>query len=172
MILLIMLVLTALIVLGIACIMSFERITRLNNTIKDTYMVLDMNFRRRWDMTSDILDIVAVYIKDEEKLNEIKQVHIGIYDGLSRQRKNAINGAYTKALLNLKEVCKTTEDIPTSIQETIDKKFSEIEKIEARIAILKTNYNVAVLNLNDLTERFPYVIMASRMRLGLYEVCS
>jgi hypothetical protein len=69
-------------------------------------------------------------------------------------------------------VCKTTEDIPTSIQETIDKKFSEIEKIEARIAILKTNYNVAVLNLNDLTERFPYVIMASRMRLGLYEVCS
>ncbi len=172
MIIIIMLVLGSLMALGIICIMSYTKLMRLNTSIKDTYMILDMNFRRRWDITTDILVEVETYIKDEEKLNDIKQVHVGIYEGLSRQRKNAINGAYTRALINLKESCENSEDVPMEVQESIYKKFSEIEKIEARIAILKTNYNVAVLNLNNLTERLPHSVMASRMRLGVYEVCS
>ncbi len=167
-----MVVLIALAAMGIACIISYGKIMRLYDLIKDTYMILDMNFKRRWDMTSDLLDMVEVYIKDKDKLNEINEVHFGVYEGLSRQRKNAINGAYSRALSNLIEVCKSLDEAPANIQESVDMKISGIEKIEAKIAVIRTDYNVAVLSFNDLVERFPHSIMASRMHIGNYDICN
>lgn len=164
--------LIALAVLGISCIISYEKIMRLYDTIKGTYMILDMNCKRRWDMTSDLLEIVEIYINDTDKLNEIKEVHNGVYEGLSRQRKNSMNGAYSRALLNLIDVCKNLEDVPESVQESVNMKIKGIEEIEAKIAINRTNYNFAVLSFNDLRGRFPHFIMASRMPIETYEICS
>lgn len=167
-----LLVLMALAALGVACIISYSKLMKLYDIIKESYMILDMNFKRRWDMTSTLLGDVDMYIKDKDKLNEIKEIHIGSFEGLSRQRKNSINGSYSKALLNLIDICKTLEDVPESVQESVNMKIKEIEEIEAKIAINRTNYNFAVLKFNDLRERFPHYIMVSRMRIKEYEICS
>lgn len=159
------------IIVGVIAIRSYSILISLNNNVRDTYMILDLYLKRRWDIVTSFIQCIDRFIvEDTDLINELKKLHCGVYEGLSRQRKFKLNGRISDNLKKIIEQCEQIEQLQND--DVFKRHREEIKQVEKRISECKNNYNVAVYKLDEQIDVFPHYIIGGMMKIGDYEVCS
>ncbi|MBE5934506.1 MAG: LemA family protein [Lachnospiraceae bacterium] len=160
-----------LIAIGGIAIYSYSNLMKLYNNVRESYTILDMYFRRRWDVITSFMSYIEHYIdKENEAYKELAELHTGIFDALSRTRKFTIN---SKLSSNLKEIISQCND-NSELKEKEEFKLQckEINRVEEKIAEYRGKYNIAVLTFDAKIETFPNYIIGGMMKISDYEQCS
>ena len=150
------------VVLIIIFIVTYNRLVRLRNQVKNSWAQIDVQLKRRYDLIPNLIETVKGYMKHErETLEAITKAR-----NLAQQVASSGPGVRSKAeselssaLARLLAVVENYPDLKANqnflaLQE-------ELTSTENKISFSRQYYNDSVLRYNNRTQMFPSNMVAS-----------
>ena len=152
-----------LIIVGILLLLyvfiTFNKLIKLNNKVKEAFSTMDVYLKKRWDLIPNLVEVVKGYAKHENNsLKEIIELRNNAYDNFSNNEKIKTNNKLNNHLVKLMAL---VEHYPTL---KADKNFldlsNKLSKTEDEIAQSRKYFNAVVRDYNNVVESFPSNIIA------------
>jgi LemA protein len=167
----VLLVLTALIVIG-----GYNGLVGKRNRYKNAYAQIDVQLKRRYDLIPNLVETVKGYMKHEsETLEAVIRARNAAYGAAQTAAAqpgdpNALKSLATaeSALAQgLSKIIALSENYPDlKASANMGQLTEELTSTENRVAFARQAYNDAVMEYNNAREVFPAVLFAQSMGFG------
>jgi hypothetical protein len=147
----------------------YNRLRLLAESTERAWTLVDVQLQRRHDLIPSLAKTVAAHAAHEATvLQQLAQARAGAAgNGGEAQHAAELTGEATEQTTRLRQILGVAEAHP---QLTADAGFLELQRAladtESRIAGSRTFYNDTLLLLRNQMQRFPGVLVASRLRLA------
>lgn len=150
---------------------TFNNLIKMRNLVREAYSTMDIYLKKRWDLTSNLVECVKGYAKHEastfEKIAELRTSWTTT-NSISEKAKidNQLSGA-------LKTIIAVSENYPELKANTnFSELTSELSQIENDIANSRKYYNGTVRNYNNKVQMFPSNMVAFIFRFKSQDMFS
>jgi LemA protein len=168
---LILILATLIILLILACVLTYSKLAMRKNLLKNAYSQIDTQLKRRYDLIPDLEECMKAYMENEpETLEAVIRARNLASAANTRAAGNPGDPGPMKGLMEAEGVLRTAlthlfaavEDHPEiKTDEAVLKLMEEINATENKIAFARQAYNDAVLFYNNSLERFPNHLVAN-----------
>jgi len=150
------------VVLIIIFIVTYNRLVRLRNQVKNSWAQIDVQLKRRYDLIPNLIETVKGYVKHEretlEAVTKARNLAQQVASSGAGVRSKA-EGELSSALARLLAVVENYPDLKANqnflaLQE-------ELTSTENKISFSRQYYNDSVLRYNNRTQMFPSNMVAS-----------
>ena len=149
------------VVLLIMFIMTYNRLVRLRNQVKNAWAQIDVQLKRRYDLIPNLVETVKGYMKHERETLEAVTNARNLAQQLASSGAGArakVEGELSSALARLLAVAESYPDLKANqnflaLQE-------ELTSTENKIGFSRQFYNDSVLRYNNQTQMFPSSVVA------------
>ena len=149
------------VVLLIMFIMTYNRLVRLRNQVKNAWAQIDVQLKRRHDLIPNLVETVKGYMKHERETMEAVTKARNLAQQLSSSgagERAKAEGELSSALARLLAVAEKYPDLKANqnflaLQE-------ELASTENKISFSRQFYNDSVLRFNNQTQMFPSNVVA------------
>ena len=150
------------VVLIIIFIVTYNRLVRLRNQVKNSWAQIDVQLKRRYDLIPNLIETVKGYMKHEretlEAITKARNLAQQVASSGPGVRSKA-EGELSSALARLLAVVENYPDLKANqnflaLQE-------ELTSTENKISFSRQYYNDSVLRYNNRTQMFPSNMVAS-----------
>ena len=150
------------VVLIIIFIVTYNRLVRLRNQVRNAWAQIDVQLKRRYDLVPNLIETVKGYMKHERETLEAvtKARNLAQQAASSGAGERAkVDGELSSALARLLAVVERYPDLKANqnflaLQE-------ELTSTENKIGFSRQFYNDSVLRYNNQTQVFPSNLVAS-----------
>lgn len=141
-------------VLAIWVILSFNRLVRFRNLMKEAWSGIDVQLRRRANLVPNLVSLVKTY-SDYEKtvLKEVTELRSKLNSAQSLTDRQEKENALTDGLSRLMGVVENYPDLKA--QSSYSDLHRQLTEIEEQIQMARRYYNGSVRELNTRIESFP-----------------
>ncbi|HLC66312.1 MAG TPA: LemA family protein [Candidatus Nanoarchaeia archaeon] len=140
--------------LGLYLIFSYNRLIVLRNRIDNAWSQIDVQLKRRTDLIPNLIATVKGYAKHEKSLLEnITKARSAIMKAPSLAAKAKADNVLSGALKSLFAVAENYPQLRAN--ENFLQLQEELSGTESKIAYARQFFNDAVLDFNNLLQRFP-----------------
>ena len=146
---------------GLYIVLTFNKLIRLNNEVREAFSVMDVYLKKRWDLVPNIVETVKGYAKHEkDTLKEVVEMRNSIksYDSLSSDEKIKTNEEIMDRITRLMALAESYPDLKAN-ENFLDLQHS-LKSIEDEIAQSRKYYNAVVRIYNNKVEMVPSNIIA------------
>lgn len=152
-------ILAIVILLIIWVIVSYNKLVKLRNKVKDQWSQIDIQLKKRFDLIPNLVEIVKGYAKYEnETLKEVVEARNSAISAKTPTDEVNANNQLTSALNKLFALSEAYPELKA------DNNFKELQEnlreVEDKIAYARQFYSDAVLNYKNAIETFPTIIIA------------
>lgn len=156
-------IITVVTLIAIYFLITFNKLIRLNNNVKEAFSTMDIYLKKRWDLIPNIVETVKGYAKyEKDTLEEIVNLRNNInYDNLSDSDKINKNIELSKEITKFMALTEAYPDLKAN--ENFLMLSKELSSIEDEIAQSRKYYNAVVRDYNNKVEMIPSNIVAKIM---------
>ena len=153
---------SVILLLGLWLIITYNRLTKLRNKVKDQWSQVDVELKKRFDLIPNIIETVKGYAKHEKDT----------FTAVVEARNSALNATTPREEINandklsnaLSKLFALSEDYPELRADTNFRNLQEnLKDVEDKIAFARQFYNDTVLKYKDAIETFPTVLIAGML---------
>lgn len=138
---------------------TYNKLIRMNNKVKESFATMDVYLKKRWDLIPNIVETVKVYAKyEKDTLKEIVSYRNGDYDNFSDSEKIKTNEQINRSISKLMALAESYPDLKAN--ESFLSLQKELSGIEDEIAQSRKYYNAVVRKFNNNVEMIPSNIVA------------
>ena len=149
------------VVLIIIFIVTYNRLVRLRNQVRNAWAQIDVQLKRRYDLIPNLVETVKGYMKHERETLEAVTNARNLAQQLASSGAGArakVEGELSSALARLLAVAESYPDLKANqnflaLQE-------ELTSTENKIGFSRQFYNDSVLRYNNQTQMFPSSVVA------------
>lgn len=158
-------VLIALLVWGVV---TFNRLVRSRNLVRNGFADIDVQLQRRHDLVPQLVESVRAYAGFEKRvLEEVTELRSRARDAESSGDSQAMDGAETALAAGLGRLLLLAEDYPElQATENFRQLSGELVETEDLLAHARRFYNGAVRELNTRIQQFPDLLVARLFGFG------
>ena len=148
-----------LILLVIYFLITYNKLVKLNNQLKEAFSTMDVFLKKRWDLIPSIVETVKGYAKHEmDTLEGIVEARNN-YNNMTTEEKIDKNNSIND---NIPKLFALAEAYPKlKANENFMDLSKQLKDVEEDIANSRKYYNGAVKVFNNKVEMFPSNIVAS-----------
>ena len=158
-IILIVIVAVLVIVIG-GMVSSYNNLVSLEETVDKAYADIDVQWARRADLISNLVNTVKGYVEHEENIiKNITDARENLLNAESVEDKAKANNELSSAINALMVIVENYPDLKAN--ENFINLSDELAGTENRIANARTTYNEAVEDYNSAVKKFPTNILAN-----------
>jgi len=150
------------VILIIVFIVTYNRLVRLRNQVKNAWAQIDVQLKRRHDLIPNLIETVKGYMKYErETLEAITKARNLAQAGVSASpaERAKLEGELGGALSRLLAVVENYPDLKAN-QDFLNLQ-EQLTSTENKISFARQYYNDSVLSYNNRTQMFPSNMVAS-----------
>lgn len=148
------------IIFVIYILVTYNSLIKSNNIVKETFSIMDVYLKKRWDLIPNLVEIVKEYAKyEKETLNQIASLRTNSYDNMTRDKKINVNEQLTQGISKIIAISENYPELKAS--QNFSELSQELTKIEDEIANSRKYYNGTVRILNNRIQMFPSNIVAN-----------
>ncbi len=146
-------------ILVIFVFVTYNRLVKLNNLVKEGFSTMDIYLKKRWDLIPNLVEVVKAYEEyEKETIEEITKLRAQSYENMNIDSKLNANEILTQGLKTIMVVAENYPQLKAS--ENFSQLSKELTKIEDDIANSRKYYNGTVRKLNDKIQSFPSNVIA------------
>ena len=152
-------VIIVLILLVVYFLITYNKLVKLNNQLKEAFSTMDVFLKKRWDLIPSIVETVKGYAKHEmDTLEGIVEARNN-YNNMTTEEKIDKNNSIND---NIPKLFALAEAYPKlKANENFMDLSKQLKAVEDDIANSRKYYNGAVKVFNNKVEMFPSNIVAS-----------
>lgn len=156
----IIIIVAVILILAFYVVGVYNQLVNARNKVEDQFSQIDVVLKRRMDLIPNLVETVKGYAKHEEKtLKEVVEARNKMASATSINEELEASDAITSALNKLFALSEAYPDLKANTNfESLQK---ELKETEDKISYARSFYNDAVLNYNNLRQKFPSNIVAS-----------
>lgn len=152
-------VIVIVIIVLIYFVVTYNKLVKLYNTVKEAFSTMDVYLKKRWDLIPNIVDSVKGYAKHEKKtLKEIIELRNRTYDDMSTYEKFDTNDKLSQGINKLMAITESYPDLKAN--DNFNDLTKQLTEVEDYIANSRKYYNGTVRMFNNKVEMFPSNIVA------------
>ena len=149
-----------LLLLMIYLLVTYNRLVKINNMVKEAFSTMDIYLKKRWDVVPNLVEVVKGYEKHEKEVfTEIASLRANSYASMSMNNKININEKLTEEISKIMAISENYPELKAS--EQFLQLSRDLIQIEDEIANSRKYYNGSVRILNNKIQMFPSNIVAS-----------
>lgn len=153
------LVIGIIILLVIYVLVTYNTFVKAENRVDESFSVMDVYLKKRWDLIPKIVETVKGYAKHETNtLKEIILLRKGIYDDMSNIEKIKTNEELSNIISKIKLLVENYPNLKAS--DSFIDLSNQLVNVENEIASSRKYYNAVVRIYNNKVEMFPNNILA------------
>jgi len=153
-------VLTAIAVLVVIAVISFNRLVALRQAWRRAFADIDVQLKQRHDLVPNLVETVKGYAAHESGVfTQVTQARAAAMRASSVPEKSAAEGALSGALANLFAVAENYPQLKAN--ENFRALQEELTDLENKIAAARRFLNNSVAEYNTAIQQFPGVIFAN-----------
>ena len=164
-----LIILTIVLIVIIFFILAYNTIVAAKNQVKQSQSSIEVYLQNRYDLIPNLIEIVKQYTQHEKQtlqtITELRNQLLNTKDDFSSQRIQKEN-QIQQALKSLFALAENYPDLKAN------QNFLELQKqwqqIEDNLAASRRAYNAALKRLTDLTQMFPYNLIAKLIKIPNY----
>ncbi len=153
----------------ISAIVAYNVIVSAKNQVEQAKSSIEVYLQKRYDLIPNLIKVVQQYAQYEkqtlQRLTQLRTELLNLKDDFSFQRIQK-EGQIDQALKNIFAVAENYPDLKAS------QNFLQLQKqwqqIEDNLAASRKAYNAALKRLTDLTQMFPYNLIAKLIKIPNY----
>lgn len=140
-------------------LVTYNRIIKANNIVKEAFSIMDVYLKKRWDLIPNLVEVVKEYAKYEQNtFQQITDLRTNAYEQMSVYQKINVNEEISQEISKMMLVLENYPELKAS--ENFGKLNQALTKMEDEIANSRKYYNGAVRNLNNKIQMFPNNMIA------------
>lgn len=148
---------------------TYNKLIRMNNKVKESFATMDVYLKKRWDLIPNIVETVKVYAKyEKDTLKEIVSYRNGDYDNFSDSEKIKTNEQINRSISKLMALAESYPELKAN--ESFLSLQKELSGIEDEIAQSRKYYNAVVRKFNNNVEMIPSNIVAKILGFKVKEM--
>ena len=149
----------ALIIIIAISVVIYILFTTKRKRIRQTYSNIDRKLKRRWNLLSDLAEVIKNYPNYEEStLEKLTVLKNQDYDKFEMKQRIEIDNNISKIVSKIVEISDDNQELKTN--DKFIEISSELFDIEKEITEFKDSYNKDVKSYNKGIERIPENIIA------------
>lgn len=142
------------ILLLIYIFITFNKLVKTNNIVKEAFSTMDIYLKKRWDLIPNLVEVVKGYAKHEKDiLSEITVLRTNTYQNMSIDQKIHTNEQLTQGISRLIAISENYPELKAS--QNFLNLSRDLTKIEDEIANSRKYYNGTVRIYNNKIQMFP-----------------
>jgi LemA protein len=150
-------------VIAIAVIVIYNRLVRLRTTVKSSWSDIDVQLKKRYDLTPNLLETVKGYASHEKSLFEnVTMARAAAMKASSPADKAKAENMFSETLKSLFAVAEAYPQLRAN--ENFLQLQQQLKNLEDSIEYARRYYNAVVRDYNIMTETFPSNIVAGQFR--------
>lgn len=139
---------------------TYNRLIKLNNEVKESFSTMDVYLKKRWDLIPNIVETVKGYAKHEkDTLESVINLRNGMYDKMSNNEKLETNEQLSTAISKLMLLAESYPGLKAN--ESFLNLSKQLSNVENDIATARKFYNANVRDYNNKVEMFPSNVIAN-----------
>ena len=139
---------------------TYNTLVSLRNRVKDSWSQIDVQLKRRFDLSPNLVETVKGYTKHEkDTLKEVVEARNTYLSATLPEEQMKADGELTKAVSKLFALSESYPDLKANTNFT--ELQNELNETENKIAISRQFYNDVVMQYNNKVEMVPSNIVAS-----------
>ncbi len=140
-------------------LITYNKLIRYNNIVKEAFSTMDVYLKKRWDLIPVLVDTTKAYAEYEENVfTNITELRAKSYQDMSMSTKLDVNTQLTNEVSKIMAISERYPDIKSS--QNFLELSANLTKIEDDIANSRKYYNGSVRIFNTKIQVFPNNIVA------------
>ena len=153
--------LIVLVCIGIFVALSYNKLIKLRNKVKNSWAHIDAQLQRRFDLIPNLVEAVKGYVEHEQHILENVEKTRGNYlHAVSNEEKMIVNTELSSCLNELYGISSKYPRLKANVN--FLKLQEALTEIEEDISYARQFYNDAVTIYNNALMSFPYNIIANK----------
>ena len=149
----------ALVVLGLAVIVMYNRLVRLRNRTENSWSQVDVQLRRRYDLIPNLVEAVKGYASHERAtFEEVTKARMAAQQAQGVEEQAKAENLLTAAIGRLFAVAEAYPELRAT--ENFQQLQAQLADVEQNIVVSRQVYNDAVLSYENALETVPTNIVA------------
>lgn len=141
---------------------TYNKLIKMNNEVKEAFATMDVYLKKRWDLIPNIVETVKGYAKyEKDTLKEIISYRNGDYDNFSDNEKIKTNEQINRSIAKLMALVESYPELKANNNFLSLQK--ELSNIEDEISQSRKYYNAVVRIFNNKVEMIPSNIVAKTL---------
>ena len=137
----------------------YNNLVSLRNRVKNSYLQIDVQLKRRNDLIPNLVETVKGYAAHEKGvLEEVTKARAGVMNASGVEETSAADNQLTGALKTLFAVAESYPDLKAN--DNFQQLQAELSETEDKISYARQFYNDVVLKYNNACQTFPSNIFA------------
>lgn len=145
------------------CIVIYNKLVRLRNTVKSSWSDIDVQLKKRYDLVPNLVETVRGYAAHEKSVFEkVSEARSMAMQATSPQEKAKTENMLRETLKSLFAVAEAYPELKANAN--FMQLQSQLKELEDNIEYARRYYNAVVRDINILIESFPSNIIASQFK--------
>lgn len=140
-------------------VITFNRLVRLRNLVREAWSGIDVQLKRRHDLVPNLVEVVRDYGEyEEDLLTEVARLRSRAVDAAGVPRQADAEKGLSRGLRSLFAVAEDYPDIKAN--RSFLQLQQDLSEVEDQIQYARRYYNGTVRDLNNRVESFPDMLVA------------
>ncbi len=140
-------------------VLTYNRLVRLRNQIKNAWKQIDVQLKRRYDLIPNLVEVVKDYMSyEQETLKKVIEARGWALSATGPERKAAAENALTESLKSLFAVVENYPELKAN--QNVSSLQEELTSTENKISFARQYFNDSVMTYNNLIQSVPSNLIA------------